>query len=181
MKYTENSILKNGRECLIRNAVEDDAQEVLDVFLLTHAQTDFLVSYSDESTLDTEFEKKFLTDAENSERDVYLCAVLDGHIVGTACVFKMGESKYAHRASLGIAIDRKFWGLGIGRKLTEACIECAKTAGYDQLELEVVKENETAIALYKKMGFMEYGRNPRGLSSRYTGWQELIYMLLELN
>ena len=96
-------------------------------------------------------------------------------------MFKTGESKYAHRASLGIAIDREFWGLGIGRKLTEACIGCAKTAGYSQLELEVVKENEAAIALYKKMGFIEYGRNPRGLRSRYTGWQELIYMRLELN
>ena len=38
-----------------------------------------------------------------------------------------------------------------------------------------------AIALYKKFGFKESGRNPRGFCSRYTGWQELIYMLLELD
>lgn len=181
MKYSKSVILKNGKECLIRNAAGEDAQEVLDVFLLTHAQTDFLISYSDETTFDTEYEKKFLTDAENSERDVYLCAMLDGHIAGTACVFKTGENKYAHRAALGIAIDQKYWGLGIGRKLTEACIECAKTAGYSQLELEVVKENEAARALYNKVGFTEYGRNPRGLRSRYTGWQELISMRLELD
>lgn len=61
-----------------------------------------------------------------------------------------------------------------------ACIECAKEAGYSQLELEVVSENSNAIALYKSMGFMEFGRNPRGFRSRYQGWQELILMRLEL-
>jgi acetyltransferase, GNAT family len=49
------------------------------------------------------------------------------------------------------------------------------------LELEVVAENTNAIALYKKFGFKETGRNPRGFCSRYTGWQELISMLLELD
>ena len=60
-------------------------------------------------------------------------------------------------------------------------IQCAKTAGYRQLELEVVAENKNAIALYKKFGFKEIGRNPRGFCSRYTGWQELISMLLVLD
>ena len=38
-----------------------------------------------------------------------------------------------------------------------------------------------AISLYKKFGFTEIGRNPRGFCSRYTGWQELISMLLVLD
>ena len=59
-------------------------------------------------------------------------------------------------------------------------IECAKDAGYTQLELNVVAENERAVSLYKKMGFVEYGRNPRGFNSRVSGYQEVVYMLLEL-
>lgn len=31
------------------------------------------------------------------------------------------------------------------------------------------------------MGFVEFGRNPRGIISRYRGWQELILMRLELD
>ena len=62
----------------------------------------------------------------------------------------------------------------------EACIECAKEAGYTQLELNVVAENERAVSLYKKMDFVEYGRNPRGFNSRLSGYQEVVYMLLEL-
>lgn len=70
--------------------------------------------------------------------------------------------------------------MGIGSALTKACIDCAKSAGYKQLELEVVAENFNAIAMYKKLRFEEYGRNPRGFCSRYTGWQELILMRLSL-
>jgi RimJ/RimL family protein N-acetyltransferase len=54
-------------------------------------------------------------------------------------------------------------------------------AGYSQLELEVVAENRAALALYKSVGFEEYGRNPRGFRSRTGGWQELVLMRLELD
>lgn len=98
MQYEKSVLLKNNKECCIRNAVGDDAQEVLDIFLLTHEQTDFLASYRDEATFDTAFERQFLADRERADRDVYLCAVVDGHIVGTAGVGSMGSNKIRHRA-----------------------------------------------------------------------------------
>ena len=64
--------------------------------------------------------------------------------------------------------------------LTEACIECAGSAGYLQLELEVVSDNNRAMELYKSAGFVEYGRNPKGFLSRHSGWQENVLMRLEL-
>ena len=66
------------------------------------------------------------------------------------------------------------------RSLVEACVECARAAGYVQLELEVVADNERALSLYRSEGFVEYGRNPRGYRSRQSGWQELVLMRLEL-
>lgn len=66
------------------------------------------------------------------------------------------------------------------RETMASCIECAKTAGYSQLELSVVAENARAFSMYKKVGFIEYGRNPKGFNSRKTGFQEVIYMRLEL-
>ena len=90
------------------------------------------------------------------------------------------REKLRHRADFGISILREYWGQGIGAALTGACIDCAKEAGFRQLELEVVGENETAVRLYKKYGFMEYGRNPRGFLTRDGRWQELVLMRLEL-
>ncbi|MCI9368669.1 MAG: GNAT family N-acetyltransferase, partial [Oscillospiraceae bacterium] len=53
-------------------------------------------------------------------------------------------------------------------------------AGYVQLELNVVADNVSALSIYKKAGFVEYGRNPKGFHSRLAGFQEVIYMRLEL-
>ena len=101
--------------------------------------------------------------------------------MATAGVDAVGtRDKLRHRAEFGISVLRAYWGLGLGRALTEACIQCAKEAGYEQLELTVVAENERAIALYKKAGFVEFGRNPRGFRSRTSGYQEIVHMLLAL-
>ena len=54
-------------------------------------------------------------------------------------------------------------------------------AAYAQLELEAVAANKAAVALYESVGFVEYGRNPRGFRSRISGWQELVLMRLELD
>ena len=70
--------------------------------------------------------------------------------------------------------------MGIGRVLMEVSIDCARQAGYTQLELEVVADNERAVSLYRCAGFEEYGRNPRGYRSADAGYQELMYMRLEL-
>ena len=91
-----------------------------------------------------------------------------------------GTEKTRHRAEFGISIDKKYWGLGLGWKMTKVCIACAREAKYHQLELEVVADNERAVSLYQNAGFVEYGRNPRGFLSRTTGFQELILMRLEL-
>ena len=87
----------------------------------------------------------------------------------------MNESKNARKN-----ISMMLTGMVIGAALTGACIDCAKEAGFRQLELEVVGENETAVRLYKKYGFVEYGRNPRGFLTRDGRWQELVLMRLEL-
>ena len=105
----------------------------------------------------------------------------DGRVVATAGVDAVGtRDKLRHRAEFGISVLRAYWGLGLGRALTEACIQCAKEAGYEQIELTVVAENERAIALYRKAGFVEFGRNPRGFRSRTSGYQEIVHMLLAL-
>ena len=181
MKYRRTVILKDGRTCIIRNGTERDAQGVWDNFVLTHGETEFLTTYPEEVTLTLEQEEAYLKQKEESDRDAALVAEIDGVIAGTAGVnsFRTAE-KTKHRASFGISIAKAWWGLGIGRALTEACIECAREAGYLQLELEVVADNDRALTLYKSVGFVEYGRNPKGFLSRHSGWQENILMRLEL-
>ncbi len=182
MEYRKTVVLKDGRECVLRNGTEQDGAALLDVFVKTHEQTDFLLTYPEESTHTVEQEAQYLREKAESETGVELLAEVDGVAVGSAGIECVGQKeKTKHRAEFGISVDKAYWGLGIGRALTEACVECARKAGYAQIELEVVAGNEAALALYDRLGFVEYGRNPKGFRSRYAGWQELILMRLELD
>ena len=182
MEYHKIITLKDGRACILRNGTASDGQALLDIFNLTHTHTDYLLSYPKESTHTVQQEADFLKQKTESADEIELLAELDGKVVGSAGIGCVGrKEKIRHRAEFGISVDKAYWGLGIGRALTEACIECARTAGYVQLELEAVAENKSALALYRSVGFVEYGRNPKGFRSRLTGWQELVLMRLELD
>lgn len=177
MEYKKEITLKDGRSCILRNGTGPDADAVRENFILTHAQTDFLATYPEETFFTADQEKEYLIRKAESVREAALVAEVNGIIVGTAGVDSISASeKIRHRASFGISIDKAWWGLGIGRALTEACIECAKEMGYTQLELEVVAANERALSLYRSEGFVEYGRNPRGFRSRLNGLQEIVLM-----
>ena len=182
MEYHNTITMKDGRKCVLRNGTERDGQAMWEIFNLTHAQTDYLLSYPEENSFTAEEEAQFLREKTESADEIELLAEIDGTVVGAAGIERVGnKEKVRHRAVLGISVDRAYWSLGIGKALTGACIECAAKAGYAQLELDVVAANERAVALYRSFGFVEYGRNPRGFRSRQAGWQELLLMRLELD
>lgn len=181
MQYQQKITLKNGKTAQLRNGVQTDGAVALETFNQAHAETDYLLSYPEESSFTPEAEGTFLAEKTASTNEIEILALVDGKVAGTAGIEAIGtQYKVRHRAEFGINILKEYWGLGIGKALTEACIQCAKKAGYTQLELTVVAENTRAIALYQKEGFVEYGRNPDGFRSRYSGAQELVYMLRKL-
>ena len=181
MEYKKRITLKDGRACILRNGTEKDGKAALDNFILTHEQTDNLLTYPDESDITVEQEAQYLKSKTESHCEIEILAEVDGLVAGLAGIESMGsKDKIRHRADFGISVDREYWGLGIGSALMEACIECAKKAGYEQMELNVVAENKRAIDMYEKAGFVEFGRNPKGFKSRLSGYQELVYMRLEL-
>ena len=181
MKYRNEITIKNGQKCIIRNGTFEDGPEVSTFFTTTHGETDYLLSYPEESTRDDEKQSNYLKETTESDREIELLAIVDGKVVGMAGFNAIGSKcKVRHRAEFGITVSKNYWGQGIGKAIMNACIECAKEAGYIQLELDVVADNTRAIELYKKLGFIEFGRNPKGFQSKYSGFQELVYMRLEL-
>ena len=181
MEYSRQIVLKNGQTAILRNGVEADGAAVFEQFNQTHGETDYLLSYPDENSFNAEQEGSFLKRKAESNNEVEIIALVDGRVVATAGIDAIGAKyKLRHRADFGISVLKAYWGQGIGRALLDACIECARKAGYTQLELEVVAENARAIAMYQRAGFVEYGRNPRGFNSRISGYQELVSMRLEL-
>ncbi|MBR5116339.1 MAG: GNAT family N-acetyltransferase [Lachnospiraceae bacterium] len=181
MRYSEIVRLKDGREAVLRNGTAEDGDALYEIFMKTHEETDYLLSYPDENSYTKEEEGEFLAEKTASDNEIEILAIVDGVIAGTAGIEAVGnKDKVKHRADFGISVLKAYWGLGIGEALTRACIRCATEAGYRQLELNAVADNEKAIGLYRKVGFVEFGRNPKGFCSRVSGYQELIYMRKEL-
>ena len=107
MRYAKTVVLKGGVELLVRNAVASDARALRETTQRTHAQTDYLLSYPDEQSVNDEQEARSLEETERSSNEVELVAVIDGHIVGSAGVSAVrSRRKVAHRARFGISILR---------------------------------------------------------------------------
>ena len=151
MKYQKTIKLKDDRQCILRNATEKDGAAVLENFILTHEQTDYLLSYPDENTITAEEEGQYLQKKTDSPDGVEILAEVDGTAIGLAGIEAIGDKyKVRHRADFGISVDKNYWGLGIGTALMEACIQCAKEAGYEQLELNVVRSEEHTSELQSR-------------------------------
>ena len=84
MKYSGKIIARNGKEIYIRNGLASDGSAVLDNFNLTHAETDYLLSYPDENRFDSEQEGRFLERKTESPNEIELIAFADGKAVGCA-------------------------------------------------------------------------------------------------
>lgn len=102
-------------------------------------------------------------------------AVCDNQIVGWADIIPLEHSTMAHVGGLGMGVIAEHRGQGIGSKLLESVIHHAWESGLKRLELEVFSDNEAAIALYKKHGFVQEGvkRFARVVDGHY---QDIIVM-----
>ena len=84
MEYNSTVTLKDGRACILRNGTASDGQALLDVFNLTHEQTDYLLTYPGEHALTAQQEADFLQEKTDSADEIELLAELDRTIAGCA-------------------------------------------------------------------------------------------------
>ena len=82
LEYRKTIILKDGRICILRNGTEKDGKAVLDNFILTHGQTDNLLSYPDESDITAEQEAHFLKSKTESASEIEILAEVNSFIAG---------------------------------------------------------------------------------------------------
>ena len=83
-----------------------------------------------------------------------LCALCGGEVVAYGSMrMVLGEGSIGNLACLDA-----FRGRGIGGRLLDALIACARQAGLERILLEVRPSNAPALALYRSRGFVTLGR-----------------------
>ena len=64
---------------------------------------------------------------------------------------------------IGMMVRPEARGVGLGAVLLDACIAEARQAGLEMLTLSVTAENEGAVRLYDRHGFVAYGTLGRAI------------------
>jgi putative acetyltransferase len=91
--------------------------------------------------------------------DLSLVAERGGHVVGSAGLHPVVNAlRRRHVAMLGISVAREAQGQGVGRALMAAMCDFADDwAQLLRIELSVFVDNERAIRLYERFGFVREG------------------------
>jgi ribosomal protein S18 acetylase RimI-like enzyme len=88
-------------------------------------------------------------------------ARVEGKVAALGTWSRLPAEVLAHNGEIRrVMVHRSARGLGLGRRITAALIDDARTHGIEQLLCDVRGNNHAAIALYRSLGFQEYGRLP---------------------
>lgn len=147
--------LKDGRYAIIRRAGPEDADAWVANVNAIGAERVFIMTEAFQRSAE-EVRKQF-TETDPLQ-ELWLAAEVEGALAGGADFRRGTHSKNSHVASLGVAILKRYRGLGLGEAMMRAGIEWARSVGISRLKLGVFASNERALALYRKMGFAEEGR-----------------------
>lgn len=161
---------------IIREALPEDAEILLEYMRQIGRESDNLTYGSDGISVTPEQEKAFLQQMRQEEHAVFLCAWQQEALIGTGSLSPLPR-RMSHRAELSISVVKKQWGNGTGSMLMEALITYAKSHGIELLNLEVRSDNTRAIHLYQKYGFKTIGTSPAffKIGSEYADF-ELMYL-----
>ncbi|WP_431050061.1 GNAT family N-acetyltransferase [Roseateles sp. L2-2] len=126
-------------------------------------------------------EKKYLAQIEALPREsikefvrenvatgaAHFVAIDGSMVVGWCDILPAWAHANRHCGSLGVGLLPAYRGQGVGRRLLAACLAKAKQNGITRVELEVRADNQHAIGLYERMGFVREATKRNGM--RFDG------------
>ena len=172
---------KLGRTVVLRNARVEDAADLIQYLKTTSGETPYLIREPEEITITEENEKQFIQAKLDDERELMLVAFIDGRHVGNCSLMSVAPyNRYRHRCDVAIALYKEYCGCGIGKPMLQTVLDVAKSAGYEQAELEVMAGNKDAIALYEKLGFEKFGTFPDNMKYNDGSYMDAYWMMKKL-
>jgi len=147
--------LRDGRAALIRRAEPRDAEAILEHVNEVGAEQVYIMTERLDKTIAEEDDMLRTLDPRQT---LFLVALVDKRLVATADIHRGRFLKNAHTASLGITVRKPVRGQGLGKAIMQDMLNWARSEGVRKVTLGVFASNESAIALYRELGFTEEGR-----------------------
>ncbi len=99
----------------------------------------------------------------------------DGKILGVYILHPNNIGRCGHIANASYAVTRDVRGEHVGEALVRDCLYMAGRKGFEILQFNaVVASNTAAIALYKKLDFVELGTIPGGFLNGNNEYEDII-------
>jgi RimJ/RimL family protein N-acetyltransferase len=179
MKKLTSFKLKDGREVSI--VIPDmSGLGAITSFVNKLSKEDTYLSFAGEE-YSLEKEEAWLKNALNEikfKKNYIVWAVYSGQIIGSVDM-KKSSVRSPHVGIIGLFIDRDFRGQGLGRFLLNLILKYGKESGYKIADLNLFSDNLVALTLYKKFGFREWGRLPKGFI-RKGKYSDIVKMYKDL-
>jgi len=153
---------KSGKEIEIWLPTLDRVDALLEFINRLTAEDTFLSFTGEPKTLiEEEHWIKSAISNIRSGRSFAVWAIFDGKIVGFADVNRGGTRDF-HVGKIGLMVDKDYRREGIGKFLLEFILKKSKQMNIKIAVLDIFGDNEVGLSLYKKLGFKEYARLPKG-------------------
>lgn len=167
MGVVKEGSAKDGTTYVIRTPEMGDVESVWKYINRLSKEKTFVRFQGEEIPIEKEeeFIKKCMQAAQDG-KGVTLFLIVGGEVQGISGV-EMQERTESHVGVLGLSVDASVRGRGLGEILMRAVMEeSKKLKGLTIITLKVKAPNDIAIALYTKLGFIEYGHLPLGTQYR---------------
>jgi L-amino acid N-acyltransferase YncA len=110
------------------------------------------------------------------EHSTYV-ACIDNQILGTYILKPNQPGLGSHVANAGYMVGIEGRGKGIGKAMCEHSLQEARRMGFTAMQFNmVVSTNESAVALWKKLGFSIVGTLPRAFRHKELGLVDAYVM-----
>lgn len=169
----------NAATLTIRTLTESDVDAFRAMRLHAAVDTPFAIVPTREEEARWTREENIARVRETDQQAVF--GAFDGEtLIGITGWRREQRVKFAHKSLIwGVFVDPSYRRTGIARRLTESAIGRAKASGVQQVQLTVGARNPRAQTLYLSLGFVVYGREPRGMliDGEYFDEELMVLML----
>lgn len=160
----------------IRNATENDLQQILDIYNDAIINTTAVFQY-DVHTI--EMRKEWFAQKQKDGFPVFV-AIEDNAVVGfsTFGPFRAWQG-YKYSVEHSIYVEKNQRGKGIGKMLLQPLIDEARKMNMHTIIAGIDADNKISIAFHKQFGFEEVGYI-KDVGWKFERWLDLVFMQLIL-
>jgi len=177
MKIIKTGTTKIGEIYIIRYINENDVNGLLNFINEISKEQTFILRQGEQLTLEEEqeFVNKQLK-AINDKTAVHLVIEINNKIIAGSQL-NLKRFVNSHVGHMGITILKNYRDQGLGKILLNALIDEAvkNIPGLKIIDLTVFAINKRAKHLYESVGFIEYGRLPKGIKYK-DEYVDEVYM-----